>query len=122
MPHTSDLIPDLLFERPEDSVNRSLALAAISSILAACASSSGSATSASPAVTPSGNPAEFTLEGPLKFTPRPTSDDISAIDLMSRLYIFADDSMMGRDDGGPLGATKASAYIERELRRLRLRP
>ena len=41
---------------------------------------------------------------------------------MSRLYIFADDSMMGRDDGGPIGAGKASTYIERELRRMRVTP
>jgi hypothetical protein len=41
---------------------------------------------------------------------------------MSRLYIFADDSMMGRDDGGPIGAAKASTYIERELRRMRVTP
>lgn len=41
---------------------------------------------------------------------------------MSRLYVFSDDSMMGRDDGGRFGATKATAYIERELRRLELTP
>jgi hypothetical protein len=93
---------------------------------AGCASSSSPApstsTSTSVASSTSGNPAEFTIEGPLKFAARPTSGDISAIDLMSRLYVFADDSMMGRDDGGPLGATKASRYIERELRRLRVTP
>src|ERR1051326_7607871 len=67
----------------------------------------------------SGSPADFAIEGPLKFAPRPTSADITPVDLMSRLYVFADDSMMGRDDGGPIGAGKATAYIERELRRLR---
>src|SRR5215211_7032626 len=86
---------------------------------AACAASSGSVSSAAPS---SGNPAAFTIEGPLKFVARPTSTDITPIDLMSRLYVFADDSMMGRDDGGPLGATRATVYIERELRRLRLTP
>ena len=85
----------------------------------ACAASSSSVSSATPS---SGNPAAFTVEGPLKFAARPTSTDITPIDLMSRLYVFADDSMMGRDDGGPLGATKATAYIERELRRLGLAP
>lgn len=104
-------------------MNRSFCvIAAI--FVAACASSSGTtatSTSAS-ASTSSGNPAEFTIEGPLKFTPRSTSGDISAIDLMSRLYIFADDSMMGRDDGGPIGAGKAATYIERELRRMRVTP
>ena len=44
------------------------------------------------------------------------------MDLMSRLYVFSDDSMMGRDDGGRFGATKATSYIERELRRLELTP
>jgi hypothetical protein len=109
-------------------VNRSSSLNAVaftlSLFVAACASGAGSSPSASPApgASTSGNPAEFTVEGPLKFASRPTSGDISAIDLMSRLYVFADDSMMGRDDGGPLGATKAANYIERELRRMRVRP
>ena len=107
---------------------KTLSLAVVSIAIAACASSSGSSASASSSSSPSlagsssGNPADFTIEGPLKFTARPTSGDISAIDLMSRLYVFADDSMMGRDDGGALGATKSTNYIERELRRLRLRP
>src|SRR5690348_13793590 len=38
-------------------------------------------------------------ELPLKLAPRPTSPAISAADLMTRLYIFADDSMMGRQVG-----------------------
>jgi len=94
-----------------------LTFVGISLIGAACASSSGS-------VTPAGadNPAAFVTEGPLKFAPRPTSSAITPVDLMTRLYIFADDSMMGRDDGGPFGATKATAYVERELRRLGLTP
>src|SRR5215213_9287789 len=76
--------------------------------------------SSSPALEPL--PAAYAAEGPLKFTPRPTSPAITAVDLMTRLYVFADDSMMGRDDGGPLAATKATDYIERELRRLGLTP
>jgi hypothetical protein len=84
---------------------------------AACASGAG------PLSTPSAdNPAAFSAEGPLKFAPRPTSTAITPVDLMTRLYIFADDSMMGRDDGGPLGSAKATAYIEREARRLGLTP
>jgi Peptidase family M28 len=97
----------------------------LSLALAACASAPASGPTPTGAPTQSGNsgnPADFTIEGPLKFTARPTSGDITAIDLMSRLYVFADDSMMGRDDGGPLGATKASTYVERELRRLRVTP
>jgi len=94
-----------------------LTFVGISLIGAACASSSGSVTLAG-----ADNPASFVTEGPLKFAPRPTSSAITPVDLMTRLYIFADDSMMGRDDGGPLGATKATAYVERELRRLGLTP
>ena len=33
---------------------------------------------------------------PLKLAPKPTAAAISPSDLMTRLYIFADDSMMGR--------------------------
>jgi hypothetical protein len=40
---------------------------------------------------------------------------------MTRLYIFADDSMMGRRTGEP-GGLKGTAYIEREVRRLGLIP
>jgi hypothetical protein len=69
-----------------------------------------------------GDPSAFTIEGPLKFAARPTSKDITPIDLMSRLYIFADDSMMGRDDGGPLGNLKATKYVADEARRMGLFP
>ncbi|HTE46599.1 MAG TPA: M28 family peptidase, partial [Gemmatimonadaceae bacterium] len=93
------------------------------SAVVSCASNSSSSTSSLPSpASASGSPAEFPIEGPLKFTARPTSADITPIDLMSRLYVFSDDSMMGRDDGGRFGATKATAYIERELRRLELTP
>jgi hypothetical protein len=40
---------------------------------------------------------------------------------MTRLYLFADDSMMGRE-AGTEGHMKATAYIEREVRRLGLVP
>src|SRR4051812_49652239 len=83
----------------------------------ACAGGSGAS---SP--TPAGSPPDFAIEGPLKFAARSTSTDITAMDLMSRLYVFADDSMMGRDDGGPRGAAKATNYIAAELRRLGLSP
>jgi hypothetical protein len=58
---------------------------------------------------------------PLKRTPQPTSPSISPADLMTRLYIFADDSMMGRRVGTE-GHLKATAYLEREVRRLGLVP
>jgi hypothetical protein len=36
---------------------------------------------------------------PLKHAPRPTTGAITSQDLMTRLYIFADDSLAGRDVG-----------------------
>lgn len=58
---------------------------------------------------------------PMKHTPRPTAPAITAADLMTRLYIFADDSMQGRE-AGTLGNLKGTDYIGRELARLGLRP
>ncbi|HEX6315860.1 MAG TPA: M28 family peptidase, partial [Gemmatimonadaceae bacterium] len=58
---------------------------------------------------------------PEKRAPRPTSAAISEADLMSRLYVFADDSMEGRN--APLASNaKGTAYIVRELQRLRIAP
>ena len=58
---------------------------------------------------------------PLKHDPRPTTAAISVVDLMTRLYIFADDSMMGRETG-TRGHLMSTAYIANELRRLGLKP
>jgi Peptidase family M28 len=58
---------------------------------------------------------------PLKHKPQPTTAAITAADAMTRLYIFADDSMLGRRAGEP-GGLKGTAYIEREVRRLGLVP
>ena len=58
---------------------------------------------------------------PLKRDPQPTTPAITAADLMTRLYIFADDSMMGRE-AGTAGHLKGTEYIARELQRLGLRP
>ena len=60
-------------------------------------------------------------ELPLKHDPRPTVPAITAADLMTRLYIFADDSMMGREAGTP-GNIMGTEYIARELKRLGLKP
>jgi peptidase M28-like protein len=57
----------------------------------------------------------------LKHDPQPTTSAITAADLMTRLYIFADDSMMGRE-AGTAGQLKGTEYIARELQRLGLRP
>jgi len=58
---------------------------------------------------------------PLKHAPQPTSAAITAGDLMTRLYIFADDSMEGRETG-TRGHLKSTEYIANELRRLGLLP
>jgi hypothetical protein len=58
---------------------------------------------------------------PLKHAPQPTTPAITAADLMTRLYIFADDSMMGREVGTP-NHLRATAYIESEARKLGLTP
>jgi len=58
---------------------------------------------------------------PLKMAPKPTTAAITAADLMTRVYIFADDSMMGRR-AGEEGGMKGTTYIEREVRRLGLTP
>jgi hypothetical protein len=58
---------------------------------------------------------------PLKHAPQPTTAAISASDLMTRLYIFADDSMQGRETG-TAGHLKSTAYIASELKRLGLQP
>ena len=58
---------------------------------------------------------------PLKHDPRPTTAAITAADLMTRLYVYADDSMLGRQ-AGTENNTRATAYIAAELRRLGLEP
>jgi hypothetical protein len=58
---------------------------------------------------------------PLKRAPLPTVPAITAGDLMSRLYVFADDSMMGRE-AGTQDNLRGTAYIEREARRIGLTP
>jgi hypothetical protein len=58
---------------------------------------------------------------PIKFPAKPTAGAITSADLMSRLYIFADDSMMGRP-AGTVYHDKGTDYIARELARLGLKP
>jgi len=58
---------------------------------------------------------------PLSHKPQPTHAAISAADLMTRLYIFADDSMLGREAGMP-GNVKGTNYIATEIKRLGLVP
>src|SRR6185436_5870637 len=58
---------------------------------------------------------------PLKYAGPPNVAAITAGDLMTRLYAFADDSMLGRVMGTEHN-NRATAYIEREVRRLGLLP
>ncbi|MEO5509812.1 MAG: M28 family peptidase [Longimicrobiales bacterium] len=58
---------------------------------------------------------------PEKLKPKATTAAITPAELMTRLYIFADDSMMGRD-AGRVGNTKGTDYLARELKRLGIEP
>ena len=60
-------------------------------------------------------------EGPATWAPRPTETAITANDLRTRLYQFADDSMQGRRIG-EIGNYKGTAYIANEFKRLGLKP
>src|SRR5215218_5403518 len=68
-------------------------------------------------------PREASAQGdlPLKYTGKATQTAITPEDAKTRLYIFADDSMMGRR-AGEIGGLKGTAYIEREVRRMGLVP
>jgi len=58
---------------------------------------------------------------PFKHAPEKTTADITAKDLMTRLYIFADDSMKGRE-AGTIGNVKGTDYIAAEAKRMGLKP
>jgi len=58
---------------------------------------------------------------PFKHPPKPTTAAITAEELRTRLYIFADDSMQGRKVGY-VGNMKGTAYIASELKRLGVEP
>ena len=58
---------------------------------------------------------------PLKHDPKPTVAAITPGDLMTRLYVFADDSMQGRQIG-TVGHFKSTEYLARELQRLGIKP
>ena len=70
-----------------------------------------------------GSAASAQPEAPLprKYIGPPTVPEITAGDLMTRLYKFADDSMMGRAVG-TIYNDMGTAYIESEVRRLGLQP
>ena len=58
---------------------------------------------------------------PKATAPLSTSPAITAADLRSRLYAFADDSMQGRRSGTP-GNVKGTDWIAAEARRIGLEP
>ena len=98
---------------PIAPVRRSLvAVLLVVAVAAGCRPESGPAASPVPLESAS---------GPLTHAPRPTSAGISAADLRTRIYILADDSMLGREAGGP-GNVKATDYVAAELARLGLEP
>jgi hypothetical protein len=65
--------------------------------------------------------AQMPTAGPLKHDPKPTTAAITAQDLMTRLYIFSDDSLQGRA-AGSVGHNKGADYIAGELKKLGLKP
>ena len=74
--------------------------------------------------TPAPAPAPVTAitgELPIKHAPEPTTVAITPRDAMTRLYILADDSMLGRRAGG-IGGARATAYIASEARVMGLEP
>src|SRR5262245_5816054 len=101
-------VPELVVSR------RSIVFVALA---AACSGSTR------PSVTPpvSSGGRAWPDEGPATWAPRPTETAITANDLRTRLYGFADDSMMGRRIGEP-GNYKGTAYIASEFGRLGLKP
>src|SRR5256885_14615527 len=58
---------------------------------------------------------------PRTHRPAPTAPAITPGDLMTRLYILADDSMQGREAGTP-GNVKGTTYIAAEIKRAGLGP
>jgi hypothetical protein len=66
-------------------------------------------------------PLSSEAEGPLKHRPASTSPEIRAEDLMTRLYIFADDSMLGRE-AGTEGNVRGTNYLAAEAQRIGLLP
>jgi hypothetical protein len=60
-------------------------------------------------------------EPPRSHRATPTGAAIVPADLMSRLYVFSDDSMLGRE-AGTRGNVLATDYVAREMARIGLRP
>ena len=67
------------------------------------------------------SPAAAQMALPLKHAPVRTQTAITPADLMTRLYLYSDDSMMGRLAGSEYNL-KATAYIASEVKRFGLQP
>jgi hypothetical protein len=91
---------------------RPISFVAVLSLIAACATAQ-SAPSVAPAAAPAGLP--------LKRAATPTTPAITATDLMSRIYPYADDSMLGRAAGSEANL-KATQFIAAEAQKLGLKP
>ena len=101
------------------SFSRTAAGLALGVLLAAPAPAPAHAQAATAPPPPASSKAAAEL--PLKYTGKPTTAAITPADLMTRVYVYADDSLMGRQVGTEYNL-KATAYIEREVRRLGLVP
>ena len=99
-------------------MNRTVLVAAISALAAAAPLAAQSKPAAAKKST---DKPVWWDEGPRTWKPRPTTAEITANDLRTRLYQFADDSMLGRKIG-ELGNVKGTDYIASEFKRLGLKP
>jgi hypothetical protein len=66
-------------------------------------------------------PAARAQELPRTHAPQPTTAAITTADLMTHLYVLADDSMLGRQ-AGTAGNVKGTDYIAAQFRRIGLEP
>ncbi|HEY9426874.1 MAG TPA: M28 family peptidase [Gemmatimonadaceae bacterium] len=96
-----------------------VALAALLPI-AACAPR-GTSTETAPAPAPAAAAPDPFTPAARVHAPQPTTAPITAADLRTRLYIFADDSMQGRE-AGTAGNVKGTDYIASEIRKMGLVP
>jgi peptidase M28-like protein len=104
-----------------ESSNREISVNRPSRIAKAAASAAALVSLASVASAQQKCPAVAGAQMPLTYKGGPTVSAITPCDLMTRLYIYAADSMRGREAGTP-DAMRATVYIEGEVRRLGLKP
>ncbi len=98
-----------------------VAFAALLPIAACAPRGGGTSTETAPAPTPEAPaPDPFTPAARIH-QPRPTTAAITPADLRTRLFIFSDDSMQGRE-AGTEGNVKGTDYIAAEARKLGLVP